>query len=152
MRCVTQVSKSGDNIDMKKLKYYFIVSFFAIISFSSCSEIKTNDVNKVYQYWAGTKPTSDVELIQGRYWQSAHWTKEYIMYLELKSTKIWWDEFVKQNNLVEDENKWIKTEETPAWFNPSEDSKMYRLNTDFNESRCFYDEKTGLCFIYEIQL
>lgn len=123
-----------------------------MICFVSCFERNTNDVSQVYYYWAGSKPSSDVKLIKGWYWQSAHWTKEYIVYLELKPSKSWLNEFIKQNNLIESKNKWTKTDETPVWFNPSESSKIYRTDEDFNESRFFYDEKTELCFIYEVQL
>ena len=66
-----------------------------MFTLSSCSEIKTTNPKKIYEYWAGTNLPPDLELINGQYWQSAHWTREYIMYLEFKPSENWWKEFLE---------------------------------------------------------
>ena len=120
---------------------------------TSCSEVKTTNPKETYKYWAGTNPPADIELFNGQYWRSAHWTLEYIMWLEFKPTEIWWSEFVKQNNIVEDKGKWIIPTDAPNWFKPSDSSVRYRIERDFDQgSRCFRDKLTGICYIYEIQL
>ena len=68
----------------------------------SCSEIKTTDPKEAFKYWTGANPSADIELFNGQYWRSAHWTLEYIVYLKFELTDIWWDDFLKQNNIVED--------------------------------------------------
>lgn len=119
---------------------------------TSCSEIKTNDPKETYKYWAGTNPPDNLEIIKGKYWESAHWTREYIMYLKLKPTKKWWNEFIAQNHLQIDTMDWAKTFDSPIWFNPSKNSIRYK-NYEFDQgSRYFQDTLTKEYYIYEIQL
>ena len=135
-----------------KLKYFYL--FFAVISITSCSEIKTNNPSEVYKYWSGNNPEPDLKVIKGQYWQSGNWTKEYILFLELSPKENWRNEFIKQNNLIIDSvNNDELIEQKPNWFSPSKDSKKYKINSDFDQgSRYFIDTKTGICFFYEIQL
>jgi len=131
----------------------FILALLTTFLLTSCSELKTTNPKETYKYWAGTNPSADIELINGQYWRSAHWTLEYIMYLEFKPTEIWWNEFLKQNNIVEDKVKWIIPTDAPNWFKPSDSSVRYRIERDFDQgSRYFRDKLTGICYIYEIQL
>ena len=119
---------------------------------TSCSEIRTDDPTDSYKYWAGTKPTDDIKILNGQYWQSAHWTKEYILYLKAKPTDEWWDEFLKQNQLQIDNEDWSKSSDSPDWFQLTDNIEAYKHADDFNDSRYFRDKITGECYIYEIQL
>lgn len=120
---------------------------------TGCYEKNSDNALETFKYWAGTKPPADIELIEGKYWQSAHWTKEYKMYLKFKSTALWWDEFLKQNFIPEDEDEWMKPADAPSWFKPSENSIRYGIKDDLDlGSRYFRDPITGICYIYEIQL
>ena len=130
-----------------------IFAFLTIFLVISCSEIKTTDPKETYKYWAGTNPSADIEIFNGQYWRSAHWTLEYIMYLKFKPTEIWWNEFLKQNNIVEDKYEWIFPTDAPDWFSPSDSFVRYRVERSFDQgSRYFKDRETGICYIYEIQL
>ncbi len=122
------------------------------LTLTSCSEIKTNDAKATFRYWAGTDSPADIELLHGQYWQSGHWTKEYIMYLELKSSKTWWEEFIQHNSLAPDTTKWSRPNDAPKWFTPSENSIQFGQTGFSQGSRYFYDTTTGVCCIYEIQL
>ncbi len=139
--------------EMKLIKHLAIaVLLLTSALMTSCSETKTTDAKEAYKYWSGENPTDDVDLLDGQYWQSPHWTKEYIMYLKLKPSKNWWDEFIKQNSLSVDTTKWTKPSDSPQWFNPTYNSIQYG-QTDFSQgSRYFRDTATGICYIYEIQL
>ncbi len=120
---------------------------------TSCVETNTSDPINAYKYWAGTDSPEDLRVLKGQYWQSAHWTKEYILYLELKPTDDWWDEFLKQNCKSVDTDKWTKPRDAPTWFNPSSNSIRYGGCDDFDQgSRYIRDTLTGVCYIYEIQL
>jgi hypothetical protein len=129
--------------------------FLAIIlmgfALAGCCEKRTDNALEVYHYWAGTQPPEDMELMEGNYWKSAHWTKEYILFLKFKPTTLWWDEFLKQNRISEDKGEWILPADAPDWFTPSESSTRYGNGDKFNESRFFRDSQTGICYIYEIQ-
>ena len=134
------------------MKRHFII-LLTLFALTSCYEKKSNDALETYKYWTGTKPPGELQLIEGKYWQSAHWTKEYIMYLKFKPTQVWWDEFLKQNNISEDKGDWTMPSDAPNWFKPSEISVRYKENTNFDQgSRYFIDTVTGICYIYEIQL
>lgn len=131
----------------------FVAFVLTVFLLTSCSEVKTTDPKDTYKNWAGANPPSDIELINGRYWQSAHWTKEYIMYLQFKPTEEWWSEFLKQNYISADKNDWSMPSDAPTWFKPSDNSIRYGGGADFDQSsRYFRDTITGVCYIYEIQL
>ena len=131
----------------------FLVLLLTIFTLTSCMEKRTSDAKDSFNYWTGTNPTADIELLNGQYWQSTHWTKEYIMYLKFKPTKVWWDEFLKQNYIPVDKDKWTKPTDAPTWFKPSDNSIRYGIKDDMDQgSRYFRDTLTGVCYIYEIQL
>ena len=116
-------------------------------------EINATDPIETYRFWAGVDPPGDLKVLKGQYWQSAHWTKEYIMYLKLKPTKEWWNKYVEQNHLTIDKAKWARPGEAPPWFEPTENSIRYGGGGEFDQgSRYFRDTLTGECYIYEIQL
>ncbi|MGV8993360.1 MAG: hypothetical protein ACOH1O_04605 [Flavobacterium sp.] len=123
-----------------------------IFSLSSCAETNTTDAVQAYTYWACSKPSSEIKLIKGQYWQSPHWSKEYILYLKFKPSKLWRSEFIKQNNLVVDETEWTMPMNSPSWFNPSEKSIRYSIRDNFGDSSYFFEVETGIFYIYEIQL
>ena len=130
-----------------------ITVFLLAIILTSCSEIKTDNPQETYKYWSGTNSPSDLKLLNGQYWQSAHWTKEYIMYLELKPSDKWWSDFLEQNYISVDNGDWTIPDDAPTWFKPSENSIRYGGDSDFDQgSRYFKDTLTGVCYIYEIQL
>jgi hypothetical protein len=139
---------------MKKNRLNILVAFVLTVFFlTSCSEVNSTDPKETYRHWAGTNPPADLELINGQYWQSAHWTKEYIMYLKFKPTEEWWTEFLKQNYISADKVDWTMPNNAPTWFKPSENSIRFGGTSDFGQgSRCFKDTLTGVCYIYEIQL
>jgi hypothetical protein len=55
----------------------FLIISVVIILVGSCQEKNTNDPVKAYTYRAGQPPTADIKPINGRYWESAHFSKEY---------------------------------------------------------------------------
>jgi hypothetical protein len=125
-----------------------------MISLNSCREHKTRNPLEVYQLWSGNNNLPrGVHLIHGYYWQSAHWSKEYIMYLELKAPAFWRDQFIKQNNLVYKKDTTIGLEQdAPIWFTPTTTYKIF-IPSGFNEGSVYYnDSVSDRMFIYEIQL
>lgn len=100
----------------------FIALLLTIFTLTSCMETKTTDAKDTYKYWAGTNLPFDIEILNGQYWQSAHWTKEYIVYLKLKPTNKWWEEFLKQNSISADKENWTIPSDAPTWFKPSDHS------------------------------
>jgi hypothetical protein len=117
-----------------------------------CTEIKTNEPIESYKYWAGSNPSGDIKVLNGNYWQSAHWSKEYILYLRLKTTDVWCSEFIKQNDLVVTREDWVMPQDAPEWFHPNRNCEIYKRRDNFYSSRYFRDKATGECYIYDIQL
>jgi hypothetical protein len=129
-----------------------ILILLSFLFLTGCTEIQTSDPQEAYKHWAGSAPPENVRILKGQYWQSAHWTKEYILYLKLKPTKKWWAEFVNQNQLQKAPESWTKPANAAFWFDPPENSIMYSSGAGFDQgSRYFRDTITGTCYIYEIQ-
>ena len=134
---------------MKKLAFIVITLFFL----TGCSEVKTTDPQEVYMYWSGSEAPENLQLVNGQYWGSSNWSREYIMYLKIRPTRTWEDEFISQNKLQVEKGDWYKPTDTPTWFDPTENSVMYSSGDDFDQgSRYFKDTLTGDFYIYEIQL
>ncbi|WP_264550602.1 hypothetical protein [Flavobacterium sp. N2038] len=124
-----------------------------LLLLTSCSEINTTNTNEVFRYWDGKNPPSDIQVLRGQYWQSGHWTTEYIVYLKFKSTEEWWNKFLKEKNLFADKNNWTLPGDAPGWFRPSNHSVRFGTIDDFDQgSGYFRDPITKVCYIYEIQL
>lgn len=141
------------NVKFTATRPYILFTFLlTIFVLTSCEEMKTSDAKTTYKYWAGTNAPADLELLNGQYWQSAHWTLEYIMYLKFKPSEEWWSKFLEQNHISPDNFDWTMPYDAPAWFKPSDSSVRYSTNDEFNQSRYFRDNRTGICYIYEIQL
>ena len=118
----------------------------------SCAGVNTSDPRDAFKYWAGQTPPDNIRVLNGKYWQSGHWTREYILFLKLRPTEEWWNEFIARNSLKPAVAIWTKPSDSPDWFRPSATSQVYCLRDDFNNSRYFRDSATGVCYIYEIQL
>ncbi|MDQ7918660.1 hypothetical protein RBU60_13860 [Mesonia sp. MT50] len=132
---------------------HWIFAITLVLLFSSCSEIKTSEPTEVYSYWSGSKPPENLKVIQGEYWESVHWSKEYIMSLKFEAPENWWNEFTTQNELEIDTVEWSKPNDFPNWFTPSKNSIQYKSNNRFDQgSRYFRDRSNGECYIYEVQL
>jgi hypothetical protein len=106
----------------------------------------------VWRSWAGGSPPRDVQLLHAKYWQSAHWTKEYIMYLELKAPASWRDEFIEKNKMIPTDSNLALPPDAPAWFAPEKAMRILRRKDDVEGSVCYEDTVTGKMLIYEIQL
>ncbi len=134
---------------MKKIYCLFTLP----IILTSCIEINSTHPNESFTHWAGFTPSDSLEVLEGAYWQSAHWTKEYIVYLKLKPSKKWWNDFIQSNALSRTREKWQAPDDAPTWFTPNKQSIMYNSGEEFSfGSRYFRDSLTGECYIYEIQL
>lgn len=134
------------------LKIILVFLFFGV-SLISCSEKNSENPDEVYLLWSGTKPTNEVKLINGKYWQSSHFTKEYKMYLELIAPKNWMSEFIKQNDLKLLTSTSIDLpDDAPVWFKVKPGFKAFVPNGFSQGSIYFLDDNTGYMLIYEIQL
>ena len=120
-----------------------------------CTEVNTDDPQESFKYWSGQKPSKDIHVINGKYWQSAHWSLEYKVYLEIAENKNWWRKFKKDNNLIIDSIEINENDfwEKPQWFNPPKKSIKYKENSDFDQgTRYFEGSISKKIFVYEIQL
>ncbi len=130
-----------------------VVTLCLCILLISCFSTETEDADKAYQYWSGSKPPKEIELIKGQWYQSPHFTLEYEFFLKFKSDRTWFNEFVEYNNLKLDTTKieLSKWTEFPIWFQPNKKYLMYskNLNDEFERSRYFIHPTTGICYIYD---
>jgi hypothetical protein len=132
------------------LRFFIIV--LLVSTFTSCVEKRTEDPINAYKFWAGEKPPKEIEVINGKYWESPHFTKEYIMYLELNPSDEWKTEFIKQNDLVQPKIAPKDPPDAPSWFKPTKNCKLW-VPTGYSQGSVYYEDTlTGHLFIYEIQL
>ena len=57
-----------------KLATKTILSAFGVIIvvfLGSCTEMKTDDPIETYKLWSGESPPKNIEILNGKYWQSA---------------------------------------------------------------------------------
>ncbi len=138
---------------MKHILKIIFGFLFLGISLISCSEKNSENPEEVYYLWSGTKPTNEIKLINGKYWQSSHFTREYKMYLELIASKNWLSEFIKQNDLKLLTSTSIDLPpDAPGWFKAKPGFKVFVPSQFSQGSIYFLDDKTGCMLIYEIQL
>lgn len=133
---------------MKKAPIILLI----LTAFISCSEKRSDVASECYKLWSGENAPKDVEVINGTYWESAHWSKEYIMFLELNASEDWRKEFIKQNKMILGTGHWNRPTDAPDWFKPSDSYRQWILPNDEQGSRCFEDSGSGKIFIYQIQL
>ena len=118
---------------------------------TSCTETNTTDAQEAYKYWAGSPPTAQVKVARGRYWQSAHFTREYVVYLDLTAPADWSREYIRQNNLLPDTNAADAALPTdaPRWFKP--DSSFLKYGGLGTSGSYYLQPRTGRMLIYEAQ-
>lgn len=100
---------------------------------------------ETYRYWAGQDPDDDMEVINGEYWSSAHWSKEYTLYLELRFPRA--RDFVMGRNFKRVE-PWHALRDAPEWFDPS---AQYELWEGQSGSHYYLHPTKGHLYIFERQ-
>lgn len=100
---------------------------------------------ETYRYWAGHDPDDDMEVINGEYWSSAHWSKEYTLYLELRFPRA--RDFVMGRNFKRVE-PWHALRDAPDWFDPS---AQYELWEGQSGSHYYLHPTKGHLYIFERQ-
>tara|TARA_R100000951_G_C2630931_1_gene177627 strand:- start:547 stop:969 length:423 start_codon:yes stop_codon:yes gene_type:complete len=140
---------------MKKAHFLFcsiLFLFVTKVSFGQDKEGVHYGANETFKYWAGEEPWEGIDVKNGQYWSSAHFTKEYIMYMEVIVPKDMALSFVNDeyNKLELVEGKINLPDDKPDWFKPPKDFKVYKRGSQ--GSLYFIDLDTGYMFIYEIQL
>lgn len=129
-----------------------LVLIAAVFLLIGCWERNSDDPNETYRMWSDEDPPENVEVIHGKYWQSAHFTKEYTMYMELNAPPTWRKEFIKQNRLVPDSVTALVPDKAPYWFKPAKKYKAW-VPKGFNEGSVYFEDTVnGNMFLYEIQL
>lgn len=70
-------------------------------------------------------PPADVSIVHSYYWESDHFTHEYIYFFEVKASQEWQDVFLKEQKVepVAPTNAWSfrhshNYDDTPEWFAP----------------------------------
>lgn len=134
----------------KKAAFYWIMPLFLLLG--GCHERRTKNPVVAYRLWSGQAPAKEIELIHGNYWESSHWSKEYVLYLHLKAPTIWINEFIVQNKLRQAEKVKIISDDIPDWFRPSDQSKVFVSADEMNDSVYYYDSLHHEFMIYELQL
>ncbi|NRD24925.1 hypothetical protein HNV10_16845 [Winogradskyella litoriviva] len=137
-----------------------IFLFSLLITFLTSCGVETYDSEKAYVHWENGHIGEDVEIINGQFWKSGHWTYEYVVFLELKPSKKWITRFFKiyrsEENLLGKYNSdntnhltrgpdWF---ETPNWFKPNSEFIVY----SGYGGNYYWNQKENILLFYEMQL
>lgn len=101
---------------------------------------------ETYRYWAGEEPGEDMQVLNGEYWASAHWSKEYTLYLELRFPRA--RDFVMGRGFEQLKEQQV-IHGAPDWFDPPADYEVWEGNQG---SLYFLHPKKGHIYIFERQL
>lgn len=101
---------------------------------------------ETYRYWAGEEPGEDMQVLNGEYWASAHWSKEYTLYLELRFPRA--KDFVMSKRFERSVEHQV-IHGAPDWFDPPADYEVWEGNLG---SLYFLHPKKGHIYIFERQL
>ncbi len=132
------------------IKSLFLIPVFAVSFTCFAQDGMHYGAKETFKYWAGEDPWEGIVVLNGQYWSSAHWTKEYIMYMDVKVPIEMALSFIADNGLqaTNDDVKFPK--DAPEWFNPPKDFKEYKAGNQ--GSKYFINTETGHMFMYEVQL
>lgn len=133
---------------------FFIFFFVSNVTLGQDEEEIHYGAKETFKYWAGEEPWEGIDVKNGQYWSSAHFTKEYIMYMEVILPKDMAQDFITDEynklELLEDKYMVNLPDDKPDWFKPPKDFKVYKRGSQ--GSLYFIDLDTGNMFMYEIQL
>lgn len=101
---------------------------------------------ETYRYWAGEDPDADMQVLNGEYWASAHWSKEYTLYLELRFPRA--KEFVIGKRFKRSMEQQV-IHGAPDWFDPPADYEIWEGSLG---SLYYLHPKKGHMYIFERQL
>ncbi|GAA3966683.1 hypothetical protein [Mucilaginibacter dorajii] len=135
------------------MKHYFgfLLAILFLFTLTGCWEKNSTSADDTFMLWAGQKPDKNVRAIHGKYWQSAHLSREYVVYLELAPTVEWKLGFIKQNNLHITRDTPAPPKDAPSWFINKKGLNIWRAQPD-NGNLYEEDPQTGHFFIFEEQL
>lgn len=100
---------------------------------------------ETYRYWAGQDPEEDIEVLNGEYWASAHWSKEYTLYMELRFPRA--RDFVMGRNFKRLAEPRV-LHGAPDWFDPPESYEVWEGQLG---SLYFLHPKKGHLYMFERQ-
>lgn len=100
---------------------------------------------ETYRYWAGQDPDKDMRVLNGEYWASAHWTKEYSLFMELEFPRA--KDFVMGQRFKRSE-QWREMAGAPDWFTPPD---HYEVWEGGQGSLYYLDPKKGHLYMFERQ-
>jgi hypothetical protein len=129
----------------------YLLLLFTIMIVVGCKRQSTNDAATCYEYWAGEKPTTEVQVIHGLYGPTSHWTKDYTIYLQLNASSRWCSEMMRKNYLIP-ATEYTIPDDAPSWFRPGKKCRIWKPSGLDQSSFYLNDVESGNIFIYEVAL
>ena len=133
-----------------KIRLYLILMIL-FLTFG-CVEKNTESPDSAYKHWTGESPSNNIDVINGRYWQSSHWTLEYVVFLELKTDSSWIDALIRKTKFKQSEKPESLPYDKPDWFSPPKGYIVYVPKGFSQGSKFFVSPDRTRMFVYDIQL
>lgn len=95
----------------------------------------------------------DVHVVQGRYWESPHFFKEFELYLEIYAPRKWSDALIQENHLQPGSEKMGVSADTPGWFKPERKMELF-IDDPANPQgvELYRDPTNGRLLLHVLQL
>ena len=144
---------------MTNMKNKQLLIFFLSITIFNCSSgTFENDPNTWAKVFNQKKP-GNVEILNSRFWKSAHWSYEYEVFIEFKASKEFIDDyFIKYDSLISpDEDNYHLLDDfffdKPKWFQPKEykDYQIWISNDKWNDTKLFINKNSGVVYFHHSQ-
>ncbi len=129
-----------------------VIILFSVVLFSGCFQIHTDNPEKAFKYWTGiSSSNSEVDVINGKYWRSSHFTLEYEVYLKMKVSAAWKTSLIELNEMLPDTTEWYCPKDVPSWFFFPEEYVKYK--SALNDNLLLWEQLNGdTVYIYDLQL
>lgn len=105
-----------------------------------------------FNRWAGYDAPADIKVLHGRYWESAHWTREYIVHLDMEWPKEYVANYISDNHLTPIDSMPPLGADTPEWFAPSPSMRSWSTGAGGNFTVFLEDTLTRRVLLFERQL
>lgn len=136
---------------MKHLK--ILVAIVILTTLLSCMEFTTDDPNKAFRSWTGiNEENTEVKVLYGRYWRSAHFTLEYEAVFKMTASKEWVNQLIEFNSLKASEGPNTPTPINDValdWFHPTSDYKMYTDSDRFKHLYLWIHPSSDTIYIFD---
>lgn len=149
---------------LQRIQCWLVVAFVCFLMIGCFGGKWEDDPGNWARAFAFAKP-DDVKVIHSYYWETGHWSAEYVFYFHIGANDDFKDKLIEDLDLALLDEEGSKLEnknyigETPEWFVPNDlssydiyidnDYDSSRLDYNVDSFRLYVDKESGDLFLYD---